>query len=140
MSSSKRSIKLFFVIFTLVLAFGVIASIALRLYNEKKSPEKFNEGTELNQENYHNFPRIDNLPTRNVTLGSNFTYAPKIVPIDSSVKLSLLDSPEWLNLDGFLLSGVPSEVGTAKLVLRLEKDGKYIDEEFFLVVTEALNE
>jgi hypothetical protein len=137
MSLKKNPLKLFVIVFVLVLVFGIGGSVFLRNYKERNSPEKFSATV---SETYDTFPQILNEPVRSIAVGSDFSFSPRIVPMDDSVSLKLLDSPGWLILNDMLLGGSPDAVGSFSFVLRLEKDGKYIDEEFFLVVTDEVNE
>lgn len=140
MSLKKNPLQLFALVFVLILVFGVVGSVLLRNYKEQKNPEKFLEKEILINETHEAFPQILNEPVRNVTLGSLFTFSPRIVPIDEKVNLSLLSGPEWLALENSEVVGTPTTLGSFSFILRLEKDGEYIDEEFFLIVTDASDE
>ena len=137
MSLKKNPLILFVFVFGLILLFGIVGSIFLRSYKEKNSPEKFVDEISTT---YESFPQIVNFPSKSIVLGSRFVFTPRIVPLDSSVKLTLLDAPEWLSLDGFVVSGTPKNEGSESFVLRIEKNGEYVDQEFHLVVTESFNE
>ncbi len=140
MSLKKNPLKLFVLVFTLVLVFGILGSVFLRNYKEQKNPEKFLETEVSMDERYEKFPQILNEPVRNVTLGDSFSFSPKVVPMDDRVNLSLLSAPEWLGLENSEVRGTPTTVGSFSFILRLEKGGEYIDEEFFLVVMDGTDE
>ncbi len=137
MNPKVKPTKLFVIVFTLFLFFGVIGSIILRNYNERKYPERFVDEAEIVTEGYDkSFPQVINEPASGAIIGETFTFTPRVAPSDDSITLRLLDSPDWLTFDGVEVSGTPSEVGSFSFILRIEKDGLYVDEEFFLVVTD----
>ncbi len=140
MGFKGKSLKLFFVVFILVFLFGTLGSVLLRKYNEGNSPEKFFKENQIIENQVQAFPRIENMPSRNIVIDSTFTFAPKIVPMDEGIKLALLNSPDWLKLENSIVSGIPEELGTFKFVLRVEKGGEYVDQEFYLIVIEDENE
>ena len=138
MKPKVKPIKLFVIVFALFLLFGITGSILLRSYNERKYPERFVDNVEVtDQEGYDkSFPQIINEPSRSVSIGENYTFTPRIAPSDDEVNLTLLEAPEWLVFDGIVISGTPNEIETTSFVLRVEKGGRYVDEEFFLVVSD----
>jgi len=54
--------------------------------------------------------------------------------------LSLVESPEWLEINDDVISGIPNREGSYTFVLRVEREGKYTEQEFYLVVTGVENE
>lgn len=134
MESKRKSLKTFFLVFFLFLLFGISGAVFLRKHNEENRPELFVEETEVVSR--ESFPEIINVPARNIFLEEEFLFSPNVVPFEESVKLSLLKAPEWLELNDMVVSGVPTDVGEFEFVLRVEKDGRYIDQEFFLIVSE----
>ncbi len=139
MGIKNEPLKLFAIMFVLILSLGIGGSIFLRSYSEKKYPERFDEPS---QESMYDksFPQIVNIPSRSILVDDDFSFAPRLSPADNSVKLELIDSPEWLFLEDDVIYGVPKEVGTVSFVLRVEKGGRYVDQEFFLVVTNEKDE
>ncbi len=138
MEKREKPLKTFMIVFFLFMFFGILGAVLLRNYNMENSPELFVEEVELTSR--ENFPQIVNAPSRSIFLGEVFSFSPTVVPLDESVKLSLLGAPEWLVLDEDVVRGVPAEVGEFSFVLRVEKDGRYIDQEFFLIVSDNLDE
>lgn len=138
MKPKVKPIKMFVIVFALFLFFGITGSIFLRSYNEKKYPERFLDEVEVfNDQGYDkSFPQVINEPSRSAFVGEDYAFTPRIAPSDDKVNLTLLEGPEWLVFDGNVVSGIPSEAGTTNFVLRLEKEGRYVDEEFFLVVSD----
>lgn len=140
MSFEKKGLKLFLFVFTFVLIFGITGSILLKNYKEEKIVEEEFSDDVYSDDTYDVFPQIINIPPRSVEINTEFFFNPKIVPMDDDVKLTLLDSPQWLVLDGIVVKGFPDEKGTFGFVLRVEKDGRYVDEEFYLVVIDEFDE
>jgi hypothetical protein len=139
MSFEKKRLKLFLFVFTFVLIFGITGSIFLKNHKESKIVEEFSDET-YSDDSYDVFPQIVNMPPRSVEVNTEFSFNPKIVPMDDDVKVALLDSPQWLVLDGIVVRGVPDEKGTFSFVLRIERDGRYVDDEFYLVVIDEIDE
>lgn len=141
MNPKGKSIKLFVIAFVLFLLFGIVGSVLLRNYNEEKYPERFIDTVESLDETYDkSFPQIINEPPRGSFVGEVYDFTPRVAPADNVTNLTLLDGPEWLVMEGAVLTGVPSDVGTENFTLRVEKDGRHVDWEFFLVVSEGINE
>ena len=142
MKPKVKPVKMFVIVFALFLFFGITGSILLRSYNEKKYPERFLDDVEVvNDQGYDkSFPQIVNEPSRSAFVGEDYTFTPRIAPSDDDVNMTLLEGPEWLVFDGVVVSGTPSEIETTSFVLRLEKEGRYVDEEFFLVVNDGVYE
>ncbi len=137
MKPKVKPIRLFVIVFSLFLLFVITGSILLRNYNEKKYPERFVDEIEIVNEGYDkSFPQIINEPVGGVPVGETYTFTPRVAPSDDLISLSLLDSPGWLTFDGVEVRGTPSEVGSFSFILRIEKEGLYVDEEIFLVVTD----
>ncbi len=129
--------KFFIMIFVLFMFLVVVGSVILRNYNERKYPERFVDEVEVMDEGYDkSFPQIINEPVNSVIIGETYTFTPRVAPSDDSINLTLLQSPNWLTFDGVVVSGTPNELGTVSFILRIEKEGLYVDEEFFLVVTD----
>lgn len=139
MSFEKKRLKLFLFVFTFVLIFGITGSIFLKNHKESKIVEEFGDDI-YSDDSYDVFPQIVNMPPRSVEVNTEFSFNPKIVPMDDDVKVALLDSPQWLVLDGIVVRGVPDEKGTFSFVLRIERDGRYVDDEFYLVVIDEIDE
>lgn len=140
MNFKNNPLKLFVIVFTLLLFFVFVGSFFLRSYYEKKYPDRFLD-CEVVEDGYdRSFPQIVNLPVRNINLGENFTYTPRVAPEDSLVTLSLLEGPEWLNWEDGVIYGVPERMGQISFTLRLEKEGRYVDQEFFLIINGERNE
>ncbi len=141
MDSEKKSLKLFFVLFLLILFLGILGSFFLRQYSEEKNSEGFVDDVELVESSYdRDFPQIINEPSRSVFVDELFVFQARVSPMDDFVFLDLLEAPDWLVFEEGLVKGVPEEVGTASFILRVEKDGRYVDNEFFLVVKPVDNE
>lgn len=139
MSFEKKRLKLFLFVFTFVLIFGITGSIFLKNHKESKIVEEFGDDI-YSDDSYDVFPQIVNMPPRSVEVNTEFSFNPKIVPMDDDVKVALLDSPQWLVLDGIVVRGVSDEKGTFSFVLRIERDGRYVDDEFYLVVIDEIDE
>jgi hypothetical protein len=141
MNLKDKPLKLFFILFALVLFLGITGSVLLRSYNEKKYPERFVNDVENVNEGYDkSFPQIVNAPSRSVEVGELFTFTPRVAPASDAVVLSILEAPDWLVFDGSVVSGTPQKKETVSFVIRVEKDGRYIDQEFFLVVIDDTDE
>jgi len=140
MGYKNRSLKSFFITFFFVLVFGIVGSMFLKDYKQKKYPEKFVDESVAVERNYNAFPQIINVPSRSVELGDEFTFNPRIIPSENDAKLNLLNGPDWMSFDGTIVSGIPKEVETVSFILRLEQGGEYVDREFYLVVTENTDE
>jgi hypothetical protein len=141
MNLKDKPLKLFFIMFALVLFLGITGSVLLRSYNEKKYPERFVNQTENVNDGYDkSFPQIVNAPSRSVEFGELFTFTPRVAPASDAVVLSILEAPDWLVFDGSVVSGTPQKKETESFVIRVEKDGRYIDQEFFLVVIDDTDE
>ena len=137
MEPKTKPMKFFIMIFVLFMFLVVVGSVILRNYNERKYPERFVDEVEVMDEGYDkSFPQIINEPVNSVIIGETYTFTPRVAPSDDSINLTLLQSPNWLTFDGVVVSGTPNELGTVSFILRIEKEGLYVDEEFFLVVTD----
>ncbi len=140
MGYKNKSLKSFFITFVVVLVFGIVGSSLLKDYKQKKYPEKFVDESVAVETDYNVFPQIVNVPSRSVELGDEFTFNPRIIPSENNVKLNLLNGPDWMFFDGTRVFGTPTEVETVSFILRLEQGGEYVDREFYLVVTENVDE
>ncbi len=138
MEKREKPLKTFVIAFSVFLFFGILGAVLLRNYNMENSPELFVE--EVESTSYESFPQIVNVPPRSIFLDEEFSFSPTVVPFEDPVKLSLLGAPEWLVLDEDVVKGIPVEVGEFSFVLRVEKDGRYVDQEFFLIVNDSLDE
>ncbi len=137
MVSTVKSVKSFVVVFVLIITLGSTIAVFLRLRNEKNMHDEV-EGKI--QTEYIVIPKIVNIPARSVTVGSEFVFVPRVVPTHNDNQLSLVESPEWLKIDGDVISGIPNEEGSYIFVLRVEREDKYTEQEFYLVVTGVENE
>ena len=141
MNIKDSPLKLFVIVFILVLFFGITGSILLRSYNERKYPERFVNEAEIVQKGYdRSFPQIINEPPRSTVVGESFIFKPRLAPEGNDVNLQLLNAPEWLVLEDVVITGVPAEEGVFTFTLRIEKEGRYVDEEFRLIVIENSDE
>jgi hypothetical protein len=137
MVSTVKSVKSFVVVFVLIITLGSTIAVFLRLRNEKNMHDEV-EGKI--QTEYTIIPKIVNIPARSVAVGSEFVFVPRVVPKNNENKLSLVESPEWLEINDDVISGIPNREGSYTFVLRVEREGKYTEQEFYLVVTGVENE
>ncbi len=132
MSFKEKPLKLFVLVFTIVLLVGITGSVFLKSYKERGS-ESFEKG-------FVSFPQIVNSPSRSLILGSEFVFVPKVVPSDGDISVTLLEAPEWLVLQDMVIRGIPNEQGVFDFMIRLEKEGRYVDYEYSLIVSENFDE
>ncbi len=137
MKPKVKPIKLFIIVFALLMLFGITGSVLLRNYNERKYPERFVDDEDVVSEQGYDksFPQIINEPSRSAIVGEVYTFTPRVSPSDDMTNLVLLEAPDWLVFDGMTINGTPDEPETTSFILRIEKEGHYVDEEFFLVVS-----
>lgn len=140
MDLTKKSLKLFLVVFLIIFVLFTVMAVSLRLYNESRYPDKFGEVVSESDKASYVLPRLLNSPPESVFLGEEYVFVPRIIIDDSDVEFVLIESPEWLSLERDIIRGYPDSLGTYSFVLRVIEGENYYDEVYYFVVKDDENE
>ena len=116
--------------------FLVLSSIIMSLErNSKVGVEKEIQGVV----DLYNIPKIVTVAPVSVINGEEYTYPVRFNDGDTDVKelvLSVVEGPEWLSVDGNVVSGVARGAGTYRVVLRVSDGENYSERKHYILVEE----
>ena len=130
----RLSKTIFFFSFLLVISIAV----GVVIIQKNKSVDPRSSAKEV--ENIENIPNIITVPPQSASPGEEYLYNVKVVDADSDLEdleLKLIQSPEWLTKNGYILQGTPGEedLGQHKVVIKVS-DGETFEEQTFYLVVE----
>jgi len=129
----RISKTIFFISFLLVISIAV----GVVILKEDKSVDPRSSAEE--QDNIEGIPNIITVPPQSIQIGEEYFYNVKVVDADSDLvelDLELIEGPDWLVKEGFILSGTPEEeeLGQHKVVIRVSDEETYEEQAFYIVV------
>ena len=144
MMSDLKSIKSFWLVFTIIVLLFSAVFISLRLYRSKDSLSSENASADNSESGKsENYPKIVNYPASEVEIGSEFIFIPKVVvptEFKGEYSLSLEQSPEWMEITENIIRGIPSVEGTESFVIRISTPEGYMDNEYNVIVNQPLSD
>jgi len=140
---TSRETKARIIIISLVVVVSALLVAGSYIFSLRNQTTKTNEAEVENADgtlsNYA--PTFVNLPPTRVLVGENYYYDIQISDNDNpfeDLSLELIEGPTWIEINGFVLYGVPTmqNVGNSKVILQLSDGVNNVEKVFYITVTE----
>lgn len=136
MMSDPKSVKSFWLVFTIIVLLFSAIFISIRLYRSKDSLSSNNASAD----DSGLFPQIVNSPPLEAIIGEEFIFVPKVVApsgFTNEYSLTLEGEPTWMVFSDGMVKGVPDKEGVASYTLKIVTKDASVDKDFYVNIVKT---
>ena len=132
----RKRIRIWVLVVSLITLMGLTINFLIPSRNEISDEQSVLGNKHID---YNGVPYITSIPPQYIYLGELFKYTVNVSDIDTDaddISIFLTEKPIWMYIDGNVIRGLPSEIGTYKYVITVSDGEKSSSSVNYLLVEE----